>query len=884
MVTIGLLWKIGGFLPHERRLETELSEYRNTFTKSGQIPFRVIGRQIFRELIGNNKLEKRRAMHRPIRIRIMSVAIPLPQRRLNRTSRQVSRFQILGKSRIRTILIAVQRIAFNADSPIGPSVRQCTDRGTESKIAQDSLQFTFHVCIISYGFHLNHPHFGGGLPSIAKQANIKYNMDMSVLPSLLAVILLRSVAEVSQALLAIPAHEAMFDIHARVTCIIHHAEGYYLTVEDSTGSVFLTDHGTNTALTAGNEIRATGCIHYKTASCAQAAVDTIHLIAQGQPPVPRRISGPDFVSGRSDWKYATVTGVVRNVILSETDSRWAFLIVGSDSVAIPVSVPLFTRDKISARIDDLKTLIGHTISVNGFGNPRDRSLRLHLGRSFHSRGLSDIKDLSQSADDPFDVPSTEALRHFSIAQIAALGSHRAVGHVLAVTKKGEAVIETAQGDVITLSGLGESLPSPGSTIEAAGFPQANLFHLTLTHVQWRTKSALPFNPRPCQPISPSFILDSRCGRTTEKAELHGRDVEIRGIIKNLPSAKTDPYNLIIECESHIISIDTSMVGRDIPDVSVGCTISVRGTFLSEMGDDVNFPQIKGFRIVLNSADNLRVIATPPFWNIARLSGLVGLLIISLAGVFVWNRSLKALAIRKSRALLREQLAHVKSDLRIEERTRLAVELHDTLSQNLTGVSMEIEAANDLRGGAPQSMLDHLDIAAKALKSCRIELRNCLWDLRSQALEEKDMTKAILRTLQPQANSAKLSVRFNVPRSKLSDNTTHSLLRAIRELVSNAIRHGAATSIKIAGALDENQLLCSVTDNGCGFDPDDSPGVLQGHFGLQGIQERIEGIDGTFTITSEIGKGTRALISLPIPKEVNPTQSPAVRKNTDSHNN
>ncbi len=158
------------------------------------------------------------------------------------------------------------------------------------------------------------------------------------------------------------------------------------------------------------------------------------------------------------------------------------------------------------------------------------------------------------------------------------------------------------------------------------------------------------------------------------------------------------------------------------------------------------------------------------------------------------------------------------------------------------------------------MLKHLTIAAKALKSCRDELRNCLWDLRSQALEEHELTTAILRTLQPHINDSRLAVRFNVPRTLLSDNLTHALLRIIRELVINATRHGAATSIRVAGSLEGSRLQCSVTDNGCGFNPEDPPGVLQGHFGLQGIRERVKQLGGTFELASSPGAGTRATVT------------------------
>ena len=263
-------------------------------------------------------------------------------------------------------------------------------------------------------------------------------------------------------------------------------------------------------------------------------------------------------------------------------------------------------------------------------------------------------------------------------------------------------------------------------------------------------------------------------------------------------------------------------------------------------------------------ESVTVTRLPGFLTAVNLFAVIGVLVGLAVLVLIWNRALRTLVERRTRALLKEQIGHVKADLKTEERTRLAVELHDTLAQNLTGVSMEIETANALRG-TPE-MAPHLDFASKALKSCRDELRNCLWDLRSQALEEPDMRKAILRTLQPHVNDSRITVRFPVPRTKISDNTAHALLRIVRELVVNAIRHGNATNIRVAGTLDRDALRCAVTDNGCGFVPESAPGLLQGHFGIQGMRERIEELGGELVLESAPGKGARATITIPVPKE------------------
>jgi two-component system sensor histidine kinase DegS len=160
------------------------------------------------------------------------------------------------------------------------------------------------------------------------------------------------------------------------------------------------------------------------------------------------------------------------------------------------------------------------------------------------------------------------------------------------------------------------------------------------------------------------------------------------------------------------------------------------------------------------------------------------------------------------------------------------------------------------------MREHRGIAARTRKSCRDELRNCLWDLRNRALEASSMNDAIRQTLLPHLMGVEVMVRVNVPRSRLTDNTAHAVLRVVRELVLNGVRHGGATKVWIAGAIDDGRAKFSVRDNGSGFDPATAPSFAQGHYGLLGIRERIESLEGEFTIESAPGEGAKATISIP----------------------
>ena len=128
-----------------------------------------------------------------------------------------------------------------------------------------------------------------------------------------------------------------------------------------------------------------------------------------------------------------------------------------------------------------------------------------------------------------------------------------------------------------------------------------------------------------------------------------------------------------------------------------------------------------------------------------------------------------------------------------------------------------------------------------------------------------MTEAVQRTLTPHIGSAKLAVRFNVPREKLSEGTAHAVLRIVRELGTNAVKHGHAKNIKVAGEFHDDTISFSVLDDGCGFDTSAAPGPAQGHFGLQGVRERLRLLKGTLTIESSAGHGTKATARLQLPK-------------------
>lgn len=577
-------------------------------------------------------------------------------------------------------------------------------------------------------------------------------------------------------------------------------------------------------------------------ACAALLAGT--ATAQTLPPL---ISADEFLSGQYDMMPIRAQCIVRDAFRDEINPDYIYLVLLWDGEIIYAAFP---ADDITD--ETITSFLGAGIIATGTPIPRLYGQREKLGRNLQIQSSNAIVIHRKPATDIFSVPDVTRLEGTDPSELQHRDRHGFSGIVLAVWKKNNVLLlgkGTAGKDELVIARLAtDNVPKYGEHIYVSGFPGTDLHHYTLSRAWWTRTREKPAPPEEAAQSSARTLTTDTEGRPRFRFDMHGRPVKMRGIVR---TTVDEDGLFMIENEGLLVPVYASAALEKTAEMEIGCTIEVVGTCVMDIEDwraNSVFPQIHRFLLVTRTPSDIQIVAWPPWWTTERILWVIGALLGGIIAILVWNAALSRSAARKGRELYRVQIERVKADLRTEERTRLAVELHDTLAQNLTGVSMQLAAG-------------HVEIAEKTLKSCRDELRDCLWDLRSQALEEPDMTQAVLKTLRPHIGETRVSVRFNVPRGKLSDKTAHALLRSIRELVVNALRHGKATDIKVAGALEGEHLICSVSDNGCGFDPVSAPGVLQGHFGLQGIRERVNALGGEFTIESKPGEGVKAKIKI-----------------------
>lgn len=632
---------------------------------------------------------------------------------------------------------------------------------------------------------------------------------------------------------------------------------------DATDSFFVTDRTGATSLRVpfdvrparlapGDRLRLTGTIDPIDPRGPDIVATNCQVLSSGSAPRAYDTTIRDAQSGAFDFQLIRLTAVVHDAFKDEIDRGFVFLVLMQDNETLYAALP-------SAIVGDREpdSFVGATISVTGLCDAYCGTSRRYRGRTINPTEATDLIVIDPPAKDVFAEPDIRELQLSSPDRLHAFGRHTARGRVIAAWND-FILIRRENGEFTTVITTQSARPQIGEMIVASGFPETDLYTITLTRASWKkigdaaTQIGIP------QDVTARELIARTPDGEIFSPRYHGRAIRLDGIVRTLPGFGSET-RLQIESGGTVFPVDVSANPALIDGLAIGCHAAFTGICVMDierLRPNAPFPHIRGFTLVMRPRDSVEILARPSWWTPAHVWTVLGGLFVLLLAALGWIVTLQRVAERRGQQLLRGQIETVKTKLKVEERTRLAVELHDSLSQTLTGVSMEIAAADDLKGDAPAEMVTHLSRAGRVLKSCRDELRNCLWDLRNDALDEPKMTQAILKTLQPHLSDVRLDVRFDVPRARLSDNTAHAILRIIRELVVNALRHGKATAVEVAGDIDASGLRFSVTDNGRGFDPDDHPGVLQGHFGLQGIEERLRQLGGKMTIVSTPDTGTR----------------------------
>lgn len=206
------------------------------------------------------------------------------------------------------------------------------------------------------------------------------------------------------------------------------------------------------------------------------------------------------------------------------------------------------------------------------------------------------------------------------------------------------------------------------------------------------------------------------------------------------------------------------------------------------------------------------------------------------------------------------------DAVLAERTRIAREIHDTLMQGVTGISLQLEASSRQLLASPQQAKERIDSALEKLDATLADARECILELRETRKPALELVGALRKVFAQTTEGLPLSLQFEVKglERPLPAAKSMELLRIAREAVTNTAVHADARKLEVSLAFEPDRVLFVARDDGKGFEPNLVNG---GHFGIVGMRERARSIGAELELRSVPGRGTVVSLSIPNPPEV-----------------
>ncbi len=227
---------------------------------------------------------------------------------------------------------------------------------------------------------------------------------------------------------------------------------------------------------------------------------------------------------------------------------------------------------------------------------------------------------------------------------------------------------------------------------------------------------------------------------------------------------------------------------------------------------------------------------------------------------------QALAHQITLAIQLTQLAQqAKLTALLEERNRIAGEIHDTLAQTFTGISLQLDVAQRLLSVEP---IEAHQILARVSELAQVGLtqaRRSVWTLYSPTTQEANLAQSLRHSLEQMTNDTAVCVEFNLEGTpcSLSMDVSQNLLRMGQEAVTNILKHAQASTIWIELVYEAEYVCLSVRDDGRGFVLSAANTTSGASFGLIGMYQRAERIGGQLTITTQPGQGTEIFVRVPV---------------------
>ena len=233
----------------------------------------------------------------------------------------------------------------------------------------------------------------------------------------------------------------------------------------------------------------------------------------------------------------------------------------------------------------------------------------------------------------------------------------------------------------------------------------------------------------------------------------------------------------------------------------------------------------------------------------------------------WERARRREAVAAERQISQENLELQRQTQRaelaaVEERSRIAREIHDGVAQSLYMLNVSLETCVELASQGREGLKERLQSVAGMARHALLETRHYIFDLKPMLEGGRSITHALQNQLQEFRSATSVQAEFNTSgeETPLPAATSAALFRIVQEGLANVYRHAQASRVDVTLVFEESLVRLGISDNGKGFSRQE---VIEGR-GLNNMTQRAEELGGSLTIDSIIGRGTHLDVTIPLP--------------------
>jgi signal transduction histidine kinase len=617
-----------------------------------------------------------------------------------------------------------------------------------------------------------------------------------------------------------------------------------LFVQDATAGIYVEAWRHLHDVRTGDQVEVRG----RSAAGAFAPIvnrPRVRVLGQRPLPLAQRVRPEQLGTGQEDSQWVEVEAVARSLTLRR---QGALIEMAVGGTRFSVAIPKAQDPELAARLVDAR------VRVRGVCRSILTRREQLAGVEIDSPDVGFLTVLTPAPTRPFErsVQSVSSLLQFNPQQDWEHRVHVRGILTFARGRDGEFFVRDQTGGVFVTSSTSPTTAGEttvGEEVDVIGFATASAYSPMLEDADVR--SIRRADDPAAHPITPEQAMTGQFD--SELVRLEAR------LVETLRGDAREGKRLLLQAGPYLF---TAVLPGSLSlpaSVAPGSALELTGVCVVAPGAQ-HVPQ--GFRLVLRSPADIRVLRAAPWWTPAHAAWLLGAMVALAAVAFAWVVTLRRRVKEQSLVIWHR----VKKETELRERQRMARELHDSLEQNLTGISLSLEAARLTLAERPRNAEEHLARALEGVEASVEEVHRSVWALREETLETRGLAASLDEAGQQLAgcshHAIEVTTRVQGSPRPLAVPVENNLQRIGQEALTNAVKHGKATHIEVYLQYEDEYFRLRVSDDGSGFDATAAP--PSGHYGLLGMRERAHGMGARVDVRSSVGRGTVVEVTVPLP--------------------